>query len=119
MMREGEDGVPDAVAHIDVEHLGGDDGEVDHLDRRPEKIIVEVNSWELVLDILEASGGSPALQDGHPKEEGGVDKDGEDGLIKENFLCCALEGCPRDTFFKAHIEEVPRSPMEKTNRQHS
>ena len=26
--------------------LGGDDGEVDHLDRRPEKIIVEVNPWE-------------------------------------------------------------------------
>ena len=26
--------------------LGGDNGEVDHLHRRPEKIIVEVNPWE-------------------------------------------------------------------------
>ena len=26
--------------------LGGDDGEVDHLDRRPEKVVVEVDPWE-------------------------------------------------------------------------
>ena len=26
--------------------LGGDDGEVDHLDRRPEKVVVQVDPWE-------------------------------------------------------------------------
>ena len=26
--------------------LGGDDGEVDHLDRRPEQVVVQINPWE-------------------------------------------------------------------------
>ena len=28
--------------------LGGDEGEVDHLDRRPEKVVVQVDHWEPV-----------------------------------------------------------------------
>jgi len=119
-MGEGEDSVPDTVANIDVEHpvLGGDEGEVDHLDRRPEKVVIQVHHWELVFEVLQAGCGSLALKDGHPKEEGGVDEHGEDGLIKENFLCCALQRCSRDAFLEAHIEEVPWGAMEETNRQH-
>ena len=34
----------------------------------------------LVFEVLQAGCGSLALKDGHPKEEGGVDEHGEDGL---------------------------------------
>jgi len=119
-MGEGEDSVPDAVTHVDVEHpvLGGDNGEVDHLDGRPEKVVVQIHPGELVFEVLQAGCGALALEDGHPKEEGCVDEDREDGLVEENFLCCALQRCPRDAFLEAHIEEVPWSAMEETNRQH-
>ena len=104
-------------------------------------------SYILVFEVLQAGCGALALEDGHPKEEGCVDEDREDGLhnnlyqlqsscqtgfatqlssqsslhlpsssprstpssppschdvimmahlVEENFLCCALQRCPRD-----------------------
>ena len=88
MLEVRKNGVPGQVHDIHKEHPEpeGDQGEVKHLEGGPQDAVTEVHLEELVLESSPCMGWSLGLHDGDAVEEGGVNKGGDDCLVKEYLL---------------------------------